>query len=65
MFFQHKCEERIRHFIDSGSVTVLFVSHDIEQVERICDRAIWIEKGDLRMDGPVGEVCEAYRNQFN
>lgn len=65
VFFQHKCEERIRHFIDSGSVTVLFVSHDIEQVERICDRAIWIEKGDLRMDGPVSEVCEAYRNQFN
>ena len=64
VFFQRKCEERIRHFIESGDVTVLFVSHDIEQVERICQRAIWIEKGDLRMDGPVGEVCEAYRNQF-
>lgn len=65
VFFQHKCEERIKHFIESGSVTVLFVSHDIEQVERICQRAIWIEKGDLRMDGPVVEVCNAYRSQFN
>lgn len=63
VFFQEKCERRIRQLIDSGDVTVLFVSHDIEQVERICQRAIWIEKGDLRMDGPVAEVCEAYRAQ--
>ncbi|WP_270574595.1 ABC transporter ATP-binding protein [Candidatus Collinsella stercoripullorum] len=65
VFFQEKCERRIQHFIESGDVTVLFVSHSIEQVERICQRAIWIEKGDLRMDGPVDEVCEAYRNQFS
>ena len=64
MFFQQKCEDRIQHFIKNGDVTVLFVSHSIEQVERICQRAIWIEKGDLRMDGPVAEVCEAYRGQF-
>ena len=64
VFFQNKCEERIKHFIESGDVTVLFVSHSIEQVERICKRAVWIEKGDLRMDGPVEEVCQAYRNQF-
>lgn len=65
VFFQEKCERRIQRFIESGDVTVLFVSHSIEQVERICHRAIWIEKGDLRMDGPVDEVCEAYRNQFS
>ena len=64
VFFQEKCERRIQHFIESGNVTVLFVSHSLEQVERICQRAVWIERGDLRMDGPVHEVCEAYRNQF-
>lgn len=64
VFFQQKCEDRIQHFIKNGDVTVLFVSHSIEQVERICQRAIWIEKGDLRMDGPVAGVCEAYRGQF-
>ena len=63
--FQQKCEARIQHFIQSGDVTVLFVSHSMEQVERICQRAVWIEKGDLRMDGPVSEVCKAYREQFN
>ena len=65
VFFQQKCERRIQHFIESGDVTVLFVSHSMEQVERICQRAVWIEKGDLRMDGPVDEVCKAYREQFN
>ena len=46
-------------------MTVLFVSQSMEQVERICQRAVWIEKGDLRMVGPVDEVCKAYREQFN
>ena len=65
VFFKEQCEKRIKHFIDSGKVTVLFVSHSMEQVERICKRAIWIEKGVQRMDGPVEEVCEAYQAQFN
>lgn len=39
VFFQQKCEARIQHFIQSGDVTVLFVSHSMEQVERICQRA--------------------------
>mgnify|MGYP003372732620 CR=1 FL=1 len=64
VFFQEKCEQRIQSFIQSGRVTVLFVSHSMEQVERICERAIWIEKGKQRMDGPVEEVCAAYRAQF-
>ena len=64
VFFREKCEKRIQHFIDDGHVTVLFVSHAMDQVERICQRAVWIEKGDLRMDGPVDEVCKAYRAQF-
>ena len=39
VFFQQKCEARIQHFIQSGDVAVLFVSHSMEQVERICQRA--------------------------
>lgn len=64
VFFRRKCEERIQHFIQAGDVTVLFVSHSIEQVERLCKTAIWIEKGDQRMIGPVEEVCAAYKEQF-
>ena len=65
VFFQEKCENRIKSFIDSGNVTVLFVSHSMKQVQRICQRAIWIEKGEQRMDGPVDEVVEAYEKQFS
>ena len=65
VFFQEKCERRIQSFIDSGNVTVLFVSHSMEQVERLCRSAAWIERSELRMVGPVDEVCAAYRNQFN
>ena len=51
--FQEKCERRIQSFIDSGNVTVLFVSHSIDQVERLCKSCVWIEKGKQRMVGPV------------
>lgn len=59
--FQDKCEKRINELIDDHNVTVLFVSHSIEQVERVCKKAVWIEKGELRAIGDVREVCDAYR----
>ncbi len=65
VFFQQKCEDRIRSFIDSGNVTVLFVSHSMSQVARICDRVIWIEKGVMRRDGPAKEVLGEYSAQFD
>ena len=60
--FQQKCEERIQSLIDDSHVTVMLVSHDTSQVERMCDRCAWIEKGHLRMVGPADEVCSAYRS---
>lgn len=59
--FQEKCERRINELIEQHGTTLLFVSHSIEQVERVCKQAIWIEKGHTRMQGSVLEVCEAYR----
>ena len=59
--FQEKCEARINDLVENHGTTLLFVSHDITQVERVCKKAVWIEKGHMRMDGPVEEVCEAYR----
>lgn len=59
--FQQKCEERIRRLIEDDGVTVLLVSHSTEQVERMCNRAVWIEKGHMRMLGDALEVCAAYR----
>ena len=59
--FQQKCEERINRLIADDGVTVLLVSHSTEQVERMCNRAVWIEKGHMRMLGDALEVCAAYR----
>ncbi|WP_245837432.1 ABC transporter ATP-binding protein [Methanobacterium bryantii] len=57
--FKKKSEKRIMSLFDKG-VTVLFVSHSIHQVKRLCNKAIWLEKGKLIMQGDVEEVCEAY-----
>lgn len=59
--FQEKCENRIAELVNEHNTTLLFVSHSIEQVERVCKKAVWIEKGHLRMQGNVEEVCETYR----
>ena len=57
--FQEKCHERIRNLM-SGETTVLFVSHSIEQVKKICTRCIWLEKGKMIMYGDSKTVCDAY-----
>lgn len=62
VFFQEKCEARIRSLIKDHRTTVLFVSHNIEQLERVCEKALWIDKGRLRMTGGISEVCDAYKN---
>lgn len=59
--FQQKCERRIRALIDDYGVTVLIVSHSNEQIERLCNKAVWIEKGHVRTVGPAKKVCEIYR----
>lgn len=57
--FQEKCLNRIHSMMSEGT-TVLFVSHSIEQVRQICDRAMWIEKGNLKLIGEVNKVCDSY-----
>lgn len=59
--FQQKCEEKIKDLILNHNTTVLIVSHNIDQIERLCNKAIWIEKSKPRMVGPAQEVCDAYK----
>lgn len=58
--FQEKCEKRMRDII-SGGTTVLFVSHSIEQVKKLCSRVVWIEKGKVIEEGVPEVVCEHYK----
>lgn len=59
--FRKKSEKRIQEMFDSG-VTVLFVSHSLDQIKRICNRAIILEKGTVIADGPVDEVAKLYES---
>lgn len=59
--FQQKCEKRIADMM-SGGTTVLIVSHSIEQIERLCSRILWLDKGKVRMIGDTTTVCEQYKN---
>ena len=57
--FRAKCEERMASFRETGR-TFLVVSHSLAEIRRACNRAIWILQGEAAMDGPAGEVCDAY-----
>lgn len=59
--FQEKCEARIKKLME-GDTTVIFVSHDVKQVERLCSRVLWLEKGQMKMIGPTKEITEIYKN---
>lgn len=62
--FRKKSGEKINEMMAEG-VTVLLVSHSINQVRRICDRCIWIDNGKLIMEGTADEVCDAYVEDAN
>lgn len=57
--FREKSRKRMESLFD-GQVTLLFVSHSVDQVKQFCNKAIWLEKGKIIMQGPVDEVCDAY-----
>lgn len=59
--FRQKCEKRIQSLIHEHGTTVLIVSHSSDQIERLCNKAVWIEKGHLRMIGPARDVSRAYQ----
>lgn len=57
--FQHKCQERIQGMRAQGT-TILFVSHSISQVLDVCNKVVWLEKGNLKMKGDATEICRLY-----
>ncbi|MDH3491975.1 MAG: ABC transporter ATP-binding protein [Acidobacteriota bacterium] len=59
--FQRKCLKKMRDISEHGR-TVLFVSHNMQAVTRLCQRAIWIENGRLREDGLCKNVVSNYLN---
>ena len=60
--FRKKSEKKVMSMFDKG-VTVLFVSHSIEQVKRLCNKAILLEKGRIIASGDIDEVAEIYEEK--
>jgi lipopolysaccharide transport system ATP-binding protein len=59
-YFAGKCTERMRRLTKETGATVLFVSHDISSVQRLCDRAIWLDRGRIKAEGPTLDISKAY-----
>lgn len=57
--FRQKCEKRMNHMLGGGT-TLLYVSHSIDEVKRLCDHVIWLNKGVVKMIGETESVCSAY-----
>lgn len=57
--FQHKAEARLRDLV-SGTKILAIATHSRELVEAVCNRAIWLEHGQIKMDGPVADVVPSY-----
>jgi len=58
--FQEKSKKRMMELMGGGT-TVLFVSHSLEQIREMCDRALWLEHGKVIMFGDTPDVCDAYQ----
>ncbi len=57
--FRAKAGNILEH-LRSEQKTIILASHDMNLIREQCDRAVWLEKGEVRMDGPPAEVTEAY-----
>jgi ABC-type polysaccharide/polyol phosphate transport system ATPase subunit len=62
--FRRRALEALRGLISSGK-TVLFISHDMWNVRRLCNRILWMEDGQVRAYGDAGEIAEQYMNEVN
>jgi lipopolysaccharide transport system ATP-binding protein len=59
--FQHRCFQRVREFVEQGK-TILFVSHSVDTVLRLCHRGVVLEQGRMSFDGPIVDAVNHYQD---
>lgn len=59
--FQEKCHRRMEEMMANGT-TLIFVSHNSDQVRQLCKKAVWLRNGKVEMTGEAGAVCDAYES---
>lgn len=60
--FKQKSKERILEFRRRG-ITILFVSHNMDEVQNLCDRVLWLDHGNVRMLGDPAKIIDEYESQ--
>lgn len=63
--FQKKCLGKMGEVSQKEGRTILFVSHNMQAIKKLCNRCIFLEKGIIRHDGKTGEVIESYLNSYS
>lgn len=62
--FQEKAARRMREMMSKAEIIVM-VSHDLSSIAKLCDRAIWMDHGTIRLSGPTAEIIAAYERHFS
>jgi lipopolysaccharide transport system ATP-binding protein len=62
--FQKKCLGKMEDISHSGR-TIVFVSHQINQIRRLCHRVIWIDHGRVHKEGPTSQIVSAYESELS
>jgi lipopolysaccharide transport system ATP-binding protein len=62
--FQAKCMQKMGDITTTEGRTILFVSHNLAAVQRLCRRGLYLESGCLKADGPISQVLDAYQRSF-
>jgi len=62
--FQEKCQVRMQEML-AGGTTLLYVSHSMATVRKLCDHVLWLQKGHMVMSGETEKVCDAYIESLN
>ena len=62
--FRRRSERRIRELCDEAG-TIFLVSHGLQVIRNTCNRVIWLDKGEVVMDGPVDDVVDAYEDRYD
>jgi teichoic acid transport system ATP-binding protein len=62
--FRRKSEKRILELVDQAG-TIFLVSHGLQVIRDTCSRVVWLEKGQIVMDGPTEDVVDAYEDKYD
>lgn len=63
--FRQRSQEKMRALMKEPGRTVIIVSHNLTELQQLCDRVLWLEKGRMRAIGPASEVLDAYREEMS